>query len=80
MNQDIRKDRGPYRQKDEIAFWYPVSHDEAKAIERAREFHKKAEGYAPPQFQMLGRIIRSYDDQIPGAEDLSTSEKSHESN
>lgn len=66
-NED-RKERGPYRKKEEIAFWYPVSHDEAKAIEQAREHCEKKEGYAPPPFQMLGRIIRSYASQLATAE------------
>lgn len=54
-----RKELGPYIPKDKIAYWFPVSHDEAEIIEMHRDMHLgNGEHFAP--YQLISRSIRTY--------------------
>ncbi len=50
--------KGQFLKKEQIAYWYPVSHEKAELIEESRQILSKVEKQYPiPQFQLIELMI-----------------------
>lgn len=60
MNNQNKEKLGPFVPREDIAFWYPVSIEEAALISKYQQHLRKTEGYAPPSFQTMSRAMRAH--------------------
>ena len=55
-----RRIRGNFVKAEDIAYWAPVTHEEAVLINKARAAHEESTGIPVPPFQMLSRMVRAF--------------------
>lgn len=55
-----RKSRGQYIDKDNVAFWFPVSKNDDATLKRIVDHLKQKEGKYTPPFQTISRAIQEF--------------------
>ena len=64
MNKNDKKsNRGPYLQRHEIAFWFPVSKKISKVVEEIRSLLRRT-GRPMAPFQVIERAVERFRDDL----------------